>query len=92
MNTVHVDDVAAAAYALAVWIEKEGRQEANVLAGEEIVACEKSKVKAAEANAIPDAGKKVVAPLFNLVSPFHCHSCVFPSDRGLIRPRHCLGG
>lgn len=69
MNTVHVDDVAAAAYALAVWIEKEGRPEANVLAGEEIVACEKSKVKAAEANAIPDAGKKVVAPLFNLVSP-----------------------
>lgn len=65
MNTVHVEDVAAAAFALAQWMEKEGRAQANMLAGEEILPNDKSKVK--EANNLPDPGKKLVAPLFNLV-------------------------
>ena len=65
MNTVHAEDVAAAALALAQWMEKEGRAQANTLAGEDIIPNDKSKVK--EANNLPDSGKKVVAPLFNLV-------------------------
>ncbi|KAL5511744.1 hypothetical protein ACEPAH_4962 [Sanghuangporus vaninii] len=69
MNTVHVDDVVAAAIALAKWIEKEGREQADILAGEEIPPNDKSKVKAAEAESqsLPDSSKKLVAPVFNLV-------------------------
>ena len=68
MNTVHVDDVAGAAVALARWIEKEGRKQADILAGEEITTNDKSKVKAAETDTLPDPSKKLIAPLFNLVS------------------------
>ncbi|EJD05728.1 uncharacterized protein FOMMEDRAFT_139088 [Fomitiporia mediterranea MF3/22] len=67
MNTVHVDDVAGAAVALARWIEKEGRKQADILAGEEITANDKSKVKAAETDTLPEPSKKLIAPLFNLV-------------------------
>ena len=70
MNTVHVEDVVAAAFALAQWIEKEGREQANTLAGEEILPNDKSKVK--EASNLPDPGKKLVAPLFNLVRNCFC--------------------
>ncbi|KAH8117226.1 hypothetical protein DFH11DRAFT_1573837 [Phellopilus nigrolimitatus] len=67
MNTVHVADVAGSAFALAVWIGKEGRKEADILAGEEITSNDKSKIKAGEGQNLPDPGKKLIAPLFNLV-------------------------
>ena len=74
MNTVHVDDVAAAAFALAEWIAKEGRKQADILAGEEIPPNDKSKVKEAEPSSLPELNKKLVAPLFNLVSVIACVS------------------
>ena len=66
MYTVHVEDVAAAAFALAQWMAKEGRQQANIIAGEELPSNDKSKIK--EGKDLPDLNKKLVAPLFNLVS------------------------
>lgn len=67
MNTVHVDDVAAAVWALAGWMSGVGRIEANTIAGEDIQTNEKSKVKDIEG--VPDHNIKIVAPLFNLVRP-----------------------
>ncbi|KAI5124324.1 hypothetical protein M0805_008931 [Coniferiporia weirii] len=64
MNTVHVADVAGAAYALAVWMAQEGRKQGDILAGEEIQSNDKSKIK--EGDDLPQNGKKLVAPLFNL--------------------------
>ena len=50
---------------------KTGRTEANSLAGEEIVfKNEKSKVDEVEGMVAPS--KKVIAPLFNIVSPVVC--------------------
>jgi hypothetical protein len=67
MNTVHIDDVSGALWACAEWIAREGRKEANVLAGEEIIFHnDKSKVK--EVAGMVAHGQKVIAPLFNLVS------------------------
>lgn len=65
MHTVHVDDVAAAVWALGGWMAGLGRTEANTIAGEDILPNEKSKVKDVEG--VPDLSKKLVAPLFNLV-------------------------
>ncbi|THH10269.1 hypothetical protein EW145_g1430 [Phellinidium pouzarii] len=65
MNTVHVEDVAGAAFALAEWMAKEGRKEADILAGEEIPSNDKGKIK--EGTGLPETGKKLVAPLFNIV-------------------------
>ena len=65
-HTVHVEDVAGAAWACAQWIASHGRKEANQLAGEVIhFHNEKSKVKEVEGTRPHD--EKVVAPLFNLV-------------------------
>jgi len=69
MNTVHVDDVAAAVWALAGWMSGVGRIEANTIAGEGIQTNEKSKVKDVEG--VPDHNLKIVAPLFNLVDDTH---------------------
>lgn len=74
MNSVHVEDVAAAAWALAVWIAKEGRKEANILAGEEIQHNEKSKIKEGQSLNLPEQGKKPVAPLFNLVRSYRLYA------------------
>ena len=55
-------------WAAAEWMAKTGRTEANSLAGEEIVfKNEKSKVDEVEGMVAPS--KKVIAPLFNIVSP-----------------------
>ena len=67
-HTVHVDDIAGAMWAAAEWMAKTGRKEADVLAGEEILfKNEKSKIDEAEGMVAPS--KKVIAPLFNIVSP-----------------------
>lgn len=71
MNTVHVDDVAAAVWELAGWMAGVGRTEANTIAGEDIQTNEKSKVKDVEG--VPDLSLKLVAPLFNIVRILaHC--------------------
>ncbi|TFK54813.1 hypothetical protein OE88DRAFT_1653321 [Heliocybe sulcata] len=65
-NTVHVDDVAGAAWACAEWMAGLGRKEADAVAGEPILFHnDKAKVKALDAACAPDA--KPVAPVFNLV-------------------------
>ncbi|KAF9001941.1 hypothetical protein BDQ17DRAFT_1390891 [Cyathus striatus] len=65
-NTIHVDDVAGAAWASAQWMANLGRVAADQLAGEEIIFHnDKSKVK--EIEGIPPHNQKLVAPLFNLV-------------------------
>jgi hypothetical protein len=66
MATIHADDVAGASWACAEWMSGLGRKEANSLAGEEILSNDKSKVK--DASDLPEADRKLVAPLFNLVS------------------------
>lgn len=68
MNTVHGDDVAGALWACAEWIAGLKRKEADILAGEAITPNDKSKLKDAEFDGLPDPGTKLVAPLFNLVS------------------------
>lgn len=68
MNTVHVVDIAGAIWALAEWMATLGRKEADSLAGEDIISNDKSKVKEGEGHSLPEHGKKLVAPLFNLVS------------------------
>lgn len=70
MNTLHVNDLTSAAWVLAEWMAKEGRKEANVLAGEELPPNEKSKIKEGQGFNLPDHSTKPVAPLFNVVS-FH---------------------
>ncbi|KAF8163117.1 hypothetical protein B0H34DRAFT_780914 [Crassisporium funariophilum] len=69
-NTVHVADVAGAAWACALWMSSEGREAANKLAGEEIIFHnEKSKVK--EVEGMPPHNETLTAPLFNLVDDSH---------------------
>ncbi|KAH7107741.1 hypothetical protein BKA62DRAFT_144966 [Auriculariales sp. MPI-PUGE-AT-0066] len=66
INTVHTDDVAAGSFAIAQWLSKVGRAEADKLAGEEIhYAMDKS--KPTEIAGEPGPKEKVVAPMFNLV-------------------------
>jgi hypothetical protein len=65
-NTVHIDDIAGAAWASAEWMAPLGRTAANQLAGEELLFHnDKSKVK--EVGEMPPHNVKPVAPLFNLV-------------------------
>ncbi|KIK63702.1 hypothetical protein GYMLUDRAFT_40767 [Collybiopsis luxurians FD-317 M1] len=65
-NTLHVVDLAGAAWASAQWIASLGRKEADSLAGESIIfRNEKSKVS--EVAGMQPHDKKLVAPLFNLV-------------------------
>ena len=86
MYTVHVEDVAAAAFALAQWMAREGRQQANVIAGEELPSNDKSKIK--EGKDLPEQGKKLVAPLFNLVSNRALRfAFVATPDPGAVRAR-----
>jgi len=66
---VHVDDVAAAAWACADWMAGLGRKEADILAGECVIfRNDKHKIKDVEGIASHD--KKVIAPVFNLVGCF----------------------
>ncbi|KAG6909835.1 hypothetical protein DXG01_015108 [Tephrocybe rancida] len=65
-NTVHIDDVAGAAWACAEWVAPLGRAEANTLAGEEIL-FHNDKKKVKEVQGMPSHDQKLIAPLFNLV-------------------------
>ncbi|KAH0830373.1 hypothetical protein J3R83DRAFT_1767 [Lanmaoa asiatica] len=66
VHTVHVEDVAGALWACAVWINQQGREQANTLAGEKIpFHNEKSKAKEVDGVVSPD--EQPIAPLFNLV-------------------------
>jgi len=66
INTVHVDDVAGASWAAALWMESLGRAEANRVAGEEIYfANDKEKVKSVKY--APQSSEALTAPLFNVV-------------------------
>jgi len=67
MHTVHADDVAGGLWAAAEWMCRVGRDEALKLAGEEI-AWKNDKSKLAEVTGMPPPDKKIIAPLFNLVS------------------------
>lgn len=67
MNTVHCDDVAGGLWAAAQWMSRVGRDEALGLAGEEIC-WRNDKSKVAEVTGMPPPEKKIIAPLFNLVS------------------------
>ncbi|KAF7295281.1 NAD dependent epimerase dehydratase family protein [Mycena indigotica] len=65
-NTIHTDDVAGAMWACAEWMAPLGRKEADSLAGE-IIIFHNDKSKVGEVKGMPEANKKLVAPLFNLV-------------------------
>ncbi|KAF8350872.1 NAD-P-binding protein [Amanita rubescens] len=65
VNTIHVDDVAGAAWACAEWIAPKGRAAANEAAGEKYSFHKKNKAKEVEGS--PPHNKTVIAPLFNLV-------------------------
>lgn len=68
-NTVHLDDVAGSAWALAKWIEPLGRAKADEIAGETLrfhAPDKKDLVKDLEGHLPKD--KDPVAPLFNVVS------------------------
>ena len=77
---VHVDDVAGASWALAEWMGKIGRKEADAIAGEEIV-FHNEKSKVAEVEGMAPADKKCIAPLFNLVSPCSAFLSFLPPTR-----------
>lgn len=66
-NTIHVDDVAGAAWACAEWMAPLGRKTADTEAGEEIF-FHNDKKKVKEVEGMPPHDQKLVAPLFNLVN------------------------
>ena len=66
INTVHVDDIAGAAWACAEWITPKGRAAANAAAGERI-AFHNDKNKAKEVEGSPAHNETVTAPIFNIV-------------------------
>ena len=68
MNTVHVDDVAQCLWVCSQWMSGLGRAEADKIAGEEIF-FNNDKSKVNEVTGMPPATQKIIAPLFNLVSP-----------------------
>ncbi|GLB35141.1 putative NAD dependent epimerase dehydratase [Lyophyllum shimeji] len=65
-NTVHVEDVAGAAWACAQWMAPLGRTAANSTAGEEIL-FHNDKKKVKEVEGMPPHDAKLIVPLFNLV-------------------------
>jgi hypothetical protein len=66
INTVHVLDVAGAAWTSANWMAREGRKSANQIAGQALLFHnDKSKVK--EVDGMISPHEKPVAPVFNLV-------------------------
>ena len=67
MHTVHSEDVAGGLWAVAEWMSRVGREEALKLAGEEIF-WRNDRNKLTEATGMPPPEKKIIAPLFNLVS------------------------
>jgi hypothetical protein len=67
MNSVHTDDVAGSLWAAALWIASLGRKAADSLAGEEII-FHNDKRHVTEVNGMPPYDKKLIAPMFNIVS------------------------
>ena len=67
MHTVHSEDVAGGLWAVAEWVSRVGHDEAVKLAGEEIL-WKNDKSKVGEVKGMPPPDKKVIVPLFNLVS------------------------
>jgi len=68
MNTVHLEDVSAAMWACANWIQPLGREEANKLGGEAIAGFPtKADLVSGLEGSIPQA-QSPVAPFFNIVS------------------------
>ncbi|KZT42003.1 hypothetical protein SISSUDRAFT_980784 [Sistotremastrum suecicum HHB10207 ss-3] len=66
VHTVHLDDIARAAWSCATWIAPLGREEANKIAGEQIwFANDKSKLKGIDG--VIDPSLTPIAPFFNLV-------------------------
>jgi hypothetical protein len=63
MHAVHTDDVAGSLWAGAVWMASNGRKAADALAGEEIISYNNIVV-----DGMPPLDKKVIAPMFNVVS------------------------
>ena len=67
MNSTHVEDIAGAMWAAALWMDPLGRQQANALGGEEIpIINDKNKVK--DIPGVVPFETKLVAPFFNIVS------------------------
>ncbi|KIL69580.1 hypothetical protein M378DRAFT_190009 [Amanita muscaria Koide BX008] len=65
-HTIHVDDIAGAAWACAEWIAPQGRKAANAVAGEEIIFHnDKNKIKDVEGT--PAHSQTIIAPVFNVV-------------------------
>ncbi|KAK2467065.1 hypothetical protein APHAL10511_001323 [Amanita phalloides] len=64
--TVHVDDIAGAAWACAEWISLKGRKAADAAAGEEI-AFHNDKSKVEEVVGVPPHDQTVVASVFSVV-------------------------
>jgi hypothetical protein len=67
MHSVHIDDVAGSVWASAQWIAAIGRKEANAIAGEEIM-FHNDKRHVTEVIGMVPPDKKLIAPLFNVVS------------------------
>jgi hypothetical protein len=67
LNSVHIDDVAGSVWAGAQWIASLGRKEANSLAGEEII-FHNDKRHVTEVDGMSPHNKKLIAPMFNVVS------------------------
>lgn len=76
MHTIHLDDVAAAMWAVAQWMGSVGRAQANTLAGETLrfhAPEKKELLKDLEGHLPKD--KDPVAPLFNLVWQWFSRQC-----------------
>lgn len=72
-NTVHVNDVAGAAWAAAKWMAPLGREAANGQAGVEL-ACHIPQSEPPKTDEAIPKSQKVVAPVFNVVST-HAPTC-----------------
>lgn len=68
MHTMHSDDLAGAMWACALWMAPLGRKEADRIAGELIQPNDKGMLENMEDAADPK--KKIIAPLFNVVSVY----------------------
>jgi hypothetical protein len=67
MHSVHTDDVAGTLWAGAEWMASLGRKEADSLAGDEIIFYN-DKNFFTEVDGMVSADKKLIAPLFDVVS------------------------
>ena len=70
-------DVAGAMWALAEWMARTGRKEADAVAGEKIP-FKNDKRKAKEVDGVLDKDVQCIAPLFNIVRRTHVSSKRYP--------------